>query len=64
MVSAVAIKGGETSLYPLLIICVSSIKLDSALSNNANLSLTKTNREPVVFVAKSKSNISKSSPNL
>ena len=31
-----------------------SIKLDKALSNKANLFLTKTNLEPVVFVAKIK----------
>ena len=36
-----------------------SIKLERALSNNANLFLTKTNLEPVVFVAKSKSSIPK-----
>ena len=37
----------------------SSIKLERALSNKANLFFTKTNLEPVVFVAKSKSSIPK-----
>ena len=39
-----------------------SIKFDKALSSKANLFLTKTNLEPVVFVARSKSNIFKFSP--
>ena len=37
--------------------------LERALSNNANLFLTKTNLAPVVFVAKSKSSIPNFSPN-
>ena len=37
-------------------------KFEIALSNNANLSLTKTNLAPVVFVAKLKSNIERFSP--
>ena len=39
------------------------MRLDRALSNCANLSLTKTNLVPEVFVAASKSNIFKLSPN-
>ena len=37
-------------------------KLEIALSNDANLSLTKTNLDPVVFVARSKSSMPKFSP--
>ena len=36
---------------------------DKALSNKASLSLTKTNLEPVVLVARSKSSIFRDSPN-
>ena len=57
-----AIKGGEISWYSFWLTCVSSIKFDNALSNKANLFLTKTNLDPVVFVARSKSSISRFSP--
>ena len=39
------------------------MKLEIALSKAASLSFTKTNLEPVVFVAKSKSSIFNFSPN-
>ena len=49
---------GDISWYPFSKICLSSIKFDNALSNKASLSLTKTNLEPLVLVAKSKLHLS------